>query len=72
MFSLSGFGVVSRRPVAAAAGFRFVLFLSFGRELVMELLVAVMNELLAAFKNGVGNARRMRCEVGMALVGGIA
>lgn len=38
----------------------------------MELLVAVMNELFAALRNGVGSARRMRCEVGIALVGGIA
>jgi hypothetical protein len=41
-----------------------------GRELVMELLVAVMNELLAALRKGVGRARRMRWEVGMAFVGG--
>jgi hypothetical protein len=36
----------------------------------MELLVADINELLAAFRNGVGKARRIRCDVGMALVGG--
>lgn len=41
-----------------------------GSELVMELLVAVMKLLFAAFKIGVGNARRIRCEVGMAFVGG--
>ena len=36
----------------------------------MLLLVALMNELFAAFKIGVGSARRIRCEVGIALVGG--
>lgn len=37
----------------------------------MELLVAVMKLLLAAFKRGVGKARNIFCDVGMALVGGI-
>lgn len=41
-----------------------------GKELVMELLVAVMKLLLAALSRGVGRARRIFCEVGMALVGG--
>lgn len=36
----------------------------------MELLVAVMKLLLAAFKIGVGRARRILCDVGIALVGG--
>lgn len=36
----------------------------------MLLLVAVMNELFAAFSIGVGSARRIRCDVGMAFVGG--
>ena len=44
--------------------------LSLGSELVRELLVAVMNELLAALRNGVGKALRIRWEVGMAFVGG--
>jgi hypothetical protein len=42
----------------------------FGSELVMELLVADMKELLAAFSIGVGSARRILWLVGMALVGG--
>lgn len=41
-----------------------------GNELVIELLVAVMKLLLAALRMGVGRARRIRCEVGIALVGG--
>jgi hypothetical protein len=43
-----------------------------GNELVIELLVAVMKLLFAAFRNEVGSARRIRCDVGMALVGGRA
>ena len=46
--------------------------LFFGSELVMELLVADMKELLAARRNGVGSARRIFCDVGIALVGGEA
>ena len=41
-----------------------------GNELVIELLVAVMKLLLAALRIGVGRARRIRCEVGIAFVGG--
>ena len=77
MFSLSKPGVVSRLLAAGvsrlllAAALRFLRRdLSLGSELVMELLVADMNELLAALRNGVGNALRIRCEVGMAFVGG--
>lgn len=46
--------------------------LSLGSELINELLVAVMKELLAALRKVVGNALRIRCEVGMGLVGGEA
>jgi hypothetical protein len=60
--------------VAAAASFALDFRLPrrgfLGSELVMELLVAVMKLLFAAFRKGVGRARRIRCEVGMALVGG--
>jgi hypothetical protein len=38
----------------------------------MELLVAVMKELFAAFRKGVGRARRILWDVGIALVGGDA
>lgn len=60
------------RPSLPAV-FRFARrVLSFGNELVNELLVAVMKELLAALRKGVGNALRIRCDVGMAFVGGEA
>jgi hypothetical protein len=41
-----------------------------GRELVMELLVAVIKLLLAALRKVVGKARKIFCEVGIAFVGG--
>lgn len=79
MFSLSKLGVISRRlamvesRAEGAEDFRFPrLGLFFGSELVIELLVAVMNELFAALRKGVGKARRIRCDVGIALVGGRA
>lgn len=51
--------VISRASLAAV--FRFARRdLSLGSELVIELLVAVMKELLAAFRKGVGNALRIR------------
>lgn len=43
-----------------AADLRFVRDFDFGRLLVIELLVALMKLELAAFKIGVGKARRMR------------
>lgn len=61
------FPFVLSRPLFAL---RFVLRGFLGRELVMELLVAVMKLLFAALRIGVGRARRIRCEVGMAFVGG--
>ena len=64
----------SRFAVGAAASFVVVFLFPrrgfFGKELVMELLVAVMKLLFAALRNGVGKARRIRCDVGMAFVGG--
>lgn len=51
---------------------RLVRRVFFGKELVSDALVALMKLLFAALRSGVGNARRIRCEVGMALVGGIA
>lgn len=62
-------------PLAAAPvfGFRFERRgLFFGRELVMELLVADMKELFAAFRKGVGRALKMRWEVGIEFAGGDA
>lgn len=44
----------------------------FGRLLVMELLVALMKLEFAAFKIGVGKARRILWDVGIELVGGDA
>lgn len=43
-----------------------------GRELVIELLVAVIKLLLAALRIGVGRARRIRWDVGIEFVGGDA
>jgi len=48
---------------------RFALF-CLGNELVILELVAVIKLLLAALRNGVGSALRMRWLVGIALVGG--
>jgi hypothetical protein len=50
-------------------GFRFVFF-CLGRLLVRLLLVAVMKLELAALRIGVGSARNIFCDVGMAFVGG--
>lgn len=41
-----------------------------GRLLVIELLVALIKLEFAAFKMGVGRARKIRCEVGRELEGG--
>jgi hypothetical protein len=62
---------ISLLSFAAALLFlsRLALF-CFGRELVMLELVAVMKLLLAAFKIGVGSARKIFWLVGMAFVGG--
>jgi hypothetical protein len=39
---------------------------------VIELLVADMKELFAALRKGVGSARKILCDVGIAFVGGDA
>lgn len=44
----------------------------FGRLLVIELLVALIKLEFAAFRMGVGSARKIRCEVGIELLGGEA
>ncbi len=59
----------SRSRDVFALDFRFRLGV-LGRLDVMELLVADMKLEFAAFRIGVGRARRMRCEVGIAFVGG--
>lgn len=49
-----------------------VLLGVFGNEVVIDVLVADMKLLLATLSIGVGRARRIRCEVGIACVGGRA
>lgn len=46
--------------------------LDFGKLLVIELLVALIKLEFAAFRIGVGRARRIRWEVGSELAGGEA
>ena len=58
--------------VSRLVDLRFPLPLFFGRLLVIELLVALMKLEFAAFNIGVGRARKIRCEVGIELVGGEA
>jgi hypothetical protein len=65
VFRPDGAGV--SRPVDFRL-FRFCL----GRLLVMELLVALIKLEFAAFKIGVGRARRILWDVGMEFVGGDA
>lgn len=74
-FSLSAgltatFGLIIVGASLAVVDLRFPRF-CFGRLEVIELLVADMNEEFAALRMGVGRARRMRCDVGMELAGGM-
>jgi hypothetical protein len=80
-FSLSGTGIGFRLATALALlslspprapDLRFDLREPLGSDVVIDVLVADMKLLLATLSIGVGNARRIRCEVGMALVGGVA
>jgi len=64
------FGLIIVGASRPGVDFRFPRF-CFGRLEVMELLVADMKDEFAAFRIGVGRARRMRCEVGMELAGGM-
>ena len=57
------------RPVA---DFLLLFLCDFGKLLVIELLVALIKLEFAAFKIGVGSARRIRCEVGSEFAGGDA
>ena len=72
MFSLSADGVaflllwLSFCPV-----FRFVRLVFFGRELVIDELVADMKLLLAALRNEVGKTRRILWAVGSVCDGGM-
>jgi hypothetical protein len=62
-------------PVAGVSrpvDLRLLRLWDLGRLLVIELLVALIKLEFAAFKIGVGNARRIRWEVGIELVGGEA
>ena len=75
-FSLSRPGVTVLLPLGAGVSrpvdLRLLRRCDLGRLLVIELLVALMKLELAALSIGVGNARRMRWDVGIELVGGDA